>query len=98
MDDGRSISMGRGRPVATRRLLSGLAFSSVAALAGCGVPNNPNPPGSEATNTYFTATQESSPKYLDPTSSDSENETPFVSSIYEPLLGYHYLKRPYELI
>ena len=66
-------------------------------LAGCGVPNNPNPPGSEATNTYFTATQESSPKYLDPTSSYSSNETPIVFSVYEPPLRYNYLKRPYVL-
>ncbi len=66
-------------------------------LAACGVPNNPNPPGSESTNTYFTATQESSPKYLDPTSSYSSNETPITFQIYEPLLQYHYLKRPYVL-
>jgi ABC-type transport system substrate-binding protein len=75
-----------------------LGLLSIALLAGCGVPNNPNPPGSEATNTYFTASQESSPKYFDPTSSYSANETPFTYSFYEPLLGYHYLKRPYQLI
>ena len=68
-----------------------------AGLTACGVPNDPNPPGSEKTNTYFTATQESSPKYLDPTSSYSSNETPFTYQIYEPLFRYHYLKRPYVL-
>ena len=76
---------------------AGVAFVTAVLLAACGVPNNPNPPGSEATNTYFTATQESSPKYLDPTSSYSANETPFVFAVYEPLLRYHYLKRPYQL-
>jgi ABC-type transport system substrate-binding protein len=100
MDNGRSI----GAPGATiaRRLRFPHAsrwFATVLVfLAGCGVPNNPNPPGSESTNTYFTATQESSPKYLDPTSSYSESETPFVYAIYEPLFAYHYLKRPYQLI
>lgn len=67
------------------------------ALAACGVPNNPNPPGSEATNTFFTSLQESSPKYLDPTSSYSANETVFTYHIYEPPLRYNYLKRPYVL-
>ena len=74
-------------------LVAALCFG----LAGCGVPNNPNPPGSESTNTYFTAYQESSPKYLDPTSSYSTNETPITYAVYEPLLRYHYLKRPYVL-
>ena len=39
-----------------------------------------------------------SPKYLDPTSSYSNDETPFTYQVYEPLYGYHYLKRPYELV
>ena len=88
-----------GRPHLPRPLstLLSVAALSVFGLAACGVPNNPNPPGSEASNTYFTATQESSPKYLDPTSSYSANETPFVFAVYEPLLQYHYLKRPYQL-
>ena len=84
------------RPHLPRPLSTLLALSAFG-LAACGVPNNPNPPGSEGTNTYFTATQESSPKYLDPTSSYSANETPFVFAVYEPLLQYHYLKRPYQL-
>ena len=78
------------------RVRSTVAFAFLG-LAACGVPNNPNPPGSEKTNTYFTATQESSPKYLDPTSSYSTNETPITYQVYEPLYRYHYLKRPYVL-
>ncbi len=111
MDDGRSIAaravrrLGALRAVVASRLAAvagsrrtGAVAFAFAVLGGCGVPNDPNPPGSEGTNTYFTATQESSPKYLDPTSSYSANETPFTYSIYEPLLQYHYLKRPYQLI
>ncbi len=84
----------------TRRILhpSRLAYLAMfVGLTGCGVPNNPNPPGSESTNTYFTATQESSPKYLDPTSSYSANETAITFAVYETPLRYNYLKRPYQL-
>ena len=37
------------------------------------------------------------PKHLDPVSSYSENEARFISQIYEPLVQYHYLDRPYRL-
>ncbi len=68
----------------------------VAWLAGC--DNNPYPAGAAADNTLYTAFNERSPRYLDPTSSYSSNETPFTYQIYEPLYGYHYLKRPYTLV
>ena len=68
-------------------------------LTGCSeVSNNPHPLGSEKTNTIFVPILSRSPKYLDPTSSYSNDETPFTYQIYEPLYGYHYLKRPYELV
>ena len=71
----------------------------IPALTGCSkVTNNPHPSGSEKTNTLFVPFVERSPKYLDPTSSYSNDETPFTYQIYEPPYGYHYLKRPYELI
>ncbi|MGB1884104.1 MAG: ABC transporter substrate-binding protein [Gammaproteobacteria bacterium] len=38
------------------------------------------------------------PKHLDPVSSYSENEARFNAQIYEPVVQYHFLKRPYELI
>lgn len=38
------------------------------------------------------------PKTLDPAVSYSEDEITFIAQIYEPVLQYHYLKRPYELI
>jgi ABC-type transport system substrate-binding protein len=90
---------------ATRGLV--LPFALAAALVGGALPvltgceqvsNNPHPLGSERTNTMFFPFKERSPKYLDPTSSYSNDETPFTYQIYEPLYTYHFLKRPYELI
>jgi len=74
-----------------------------ACLLGCltllvACNNSPYPADAEADNTLYTAFNERSPRYLDPTSSYSSNETPFTYQIYEPLYGYHYLKRPYTLI
>jgi ABC-type transport system substrate-binding protein len=65
-------------------------------LAGC--YNSPHPQGSERTNTLFMSFQERSPRYLDPTASYANNETPVVYQVHEPLYGYHYLKRPYTLV
>ena len=59
--------------------------------------NNPHPPHSEQTNTLFVPFSGRSPKYLDPASSYSNDETPYTYQVYEPPYGYHYLKRPYEL-
>ena len=85
-----------GRKVALRT--SRLALTMlIVALGGCGIPDSPNPPGSEAENTTFLAVSQSTPKYLDPTSSYAVNETPFTYEIYEPFFRYHYLKRPYVL-
>ncbi|MEO8304877.1 MAG: ABC transporter substrate-binding protein [Betaproteobacteria bacterium] len=75
-----------------------LLLAGVSAMTGCSeVSNNPHPPGSEKTNTLFVPFVERSPKYLDPTSSYSNDESPHTYQIYEPLYGYHYLKRPYEI-
>jgi ABC-type transport system substrate-binding protein len=76
---------------------AGLLFGAVLWLAGCGIESSPNPPGSEGSNTLFTSFDESSPKYFDPTSSYSTNETPFTYSVYEAPYRYNYLKRPYAL-
>ncbi len=73
----------------------------VAALLASGcteVSNNPHPHGSELTNTLYVPFSKRSPKYLDPTSSYSNDETPYTYQVYEPPYGYHYLKRPYELV
>ncbi len=65
-------------------------------LAACS--NSPYPEGAAAENTLFNSFDERSPRYLDPTASYSNPETPYTFSTYEPLYGYHYLKRPYTLI
>lgn len=82
-------------PIGTRGAALWLAML---ALVGCSnVINSPYERGAEATNTFFTAFQERSPKYLDPTASYALDETPYTFSVYEPPLRFHYLKRPYQL-
>ncbi len=80
-----------------RGLGRGLGLGA-AALLLVSCDNNPWPHGAAASNTLFTAAKESSPRHLDPTASYWSNETPFTLSIYEPPYGYHYLKRPIELV
>lgn len=76
-----------------------LALSLGLLMAGCGdVQNNPHPAGSEYTNTMFVPFMTRSPRTLDPTSSYSNDETPYTYQVYEPPYQYHYLKRPYVLI
>ncbi|MEP6609048.1 MAG: ABC transporter substrate-binding protein [Burkholderiaceae bacterium] len=84
------------------RLVNGYCAFTLALAAFCvvgcdRVTNSPHAAGAERTNTFFTAFQERSPKYLDPTASYSIDETPYTYSIYEPLYRFHYLKRPYEV-
>jgi ABC-type transport system substrate-binding protein len=73
-------------------------------LTGCDASTGPSPinspyvSGAELDNTLYTAFTQRSPRYLDPARSYSSDETPYTYNIYEPLFGYHYLKRPYELI
>ncbi len=50
----------------------------------------------EAANILYSSFSER-PKYLDPVRAYSSNEYGFLGQIYEPVLQYHYLKRPYAL-
>ena len=72
--------------------------AAVLALAVTGCDNSPYARGATAENTLHSAFSARSPRYMDPTASYSNNETPYTFSIYEPLYGYHYLKRPYTLV
>ena len=73
----------------------GLALLAACLLAAC--TNSPYPDGSERSNTLFYTFSERSPRYLDPVASYSNPESAYTYQIYEPLYGYHYLKRPYVL-
>src|SRR3954469_6100478 len=67
-------------------------------LAGCGeVWNDPYPVAERRANIMYSSFAER-PKHLDPVQSYTEDEALFTQQVYEPLLQYHYLKRPYELV
>lgn len=83
-----------------RGLAAAVAASVLAMLAACGGEpvNSPYPRADAGQNVLHTAFTQRSPKYLDPASSYSTDETPFTYSIYEPLYAYDYLMRPYQLV
>ncbi|MEJ2362387.1 MAG: ABC transporter substrate-binding protein [Gammaproteobacteria bacterium] len=68
------------------------------ALTACGNAswNNPYPASESGKNILYAAFNER-PKHLDPAQSYSANEYEFIGEIYEPVLQYSYLKRPYQL-
>lgn len=59
--------------------------------------NNPNPASPEGLMTYQSVMSPAPPKHLDPVVSYATDESLFILQIYQPPLGYHFLKRPYEL-
>ena len=67
-------------------------------FTGCSdsVWNNPYPKTDAKQKIYYDSFTER-PKHLDPASSYSSNEYTFIGQIYEPILQYHFLKRPYQL-
>jgi len=73
-----------------------IAMGVLSLLAACN--NNPHPRDAASSNTLFSAVIENSPRHLDPTASYWSNDTPYTYQIYEPPYGYHYLKRPFELV
>lgn len=86
---------------ALRRVVSGgrwLGASLLAATTLVGCDNSPWPSGSASSNTLYAAVIENSPRHLDPTASYWSNDTPYTYQAYEPLYGYHYLKRPFVLV
>ncbi len=85
----------RGSAVARRFCL---AVSALLAVLATGCNNSPYWSGAERENTLFYAFDERSPRSLDPTQSYSNPESAYTFQVYEPPYGYHYLKRPYELI
>jgi oligopeptide transport system substrate-binding protein len=69
-------------------------------LAACLVlpscTNNPYRPSESGRNIYYD-TFTSEPKHLDPARSYAGDEYEILHQIYEPVVQYHFLKRPYEL-
>ena len=59
--------------------------------------NNPYPPSEHKQKIYYTSFTEQ-PKTLDPARAYSSNELQFIGQIYEPVLQYDYLSRPYQLV
>lgn len=61
------------------------------------VLNDPYPASQAQENIYYASFSEQ-PKTLDPARSYTSNEYQFIAQIYEPLLQYDYLARPYQLV
>ena len=83
-----------------KRAPFGRVLALLAALAGAGcaeVWNDPYPAQERGGNILYSAFTQR-PKHLDPVQSYTEDEARFTQQIYEPLVQYHYLKRPYELV
>ena len=76
-----------------------MAFLSFLFLTACDNSplNNPHENTTQTEKILYTSFAEQ-PKTLDPAKSYSQNEYAFIAQIYEPVLQYHYLKRPYELV
>ncbi len=79
--------------------LASVLSIAMMALTSCseGPWNNPNPANPEGMVTYQSIMFPAPPKHLDPVISYAADESLFILQIYQPPLGYHFLKRPYEL-
>jgi oligopeptide transport system substrate-binding protein len=82
------------------RMCAAVVLGAMLLLTGCGGPpwNNPNPRYEDDLLIYQSVMSPAPPKHLDPAISYASDESLFIMQIYEPPMGYHYLKRPYELI
>jgi len=73
-------------------------LSLAAWLSGCGeVWNDPYPAPDRGLRVLYSVFSER-PKHLDPAQSYATDESQFTMQVYEPVLQYHYLKRPYQLV
>ncbi len=79
-------------------VLTALLAASVLSGCGEGAWNNPNAPETGDESIYYSVIYAHPPKHLDPALSYASDESLFLQQIYNPPLGYHFLKRPYELI
>src|SRR5262249_41512768 len=72
-----------------------LLLTVLVALDSC--TNNPYRPSEVGQNISY-GTFRAEPKHLDPARSYSSDEYIFLTQIYEPVVQYHYLQRPYTLV
>src|SRR5262245_49344503 len=76
-------------------------FPVLAALVGClaaaGCTNNPYPDADRDEKVIYSAYTQA-PKTLDPAVSYGAEEHIITGNVYDTLLEYHYLERPYRLI
>ncbi|MDJ0789505.1 MAG: ABC transporter substrate-binding protein [Myxococcota bacterium] len=90
-----------GRPGERRLRAAGKGglFGLAAALAvwGLACSNNPYPDADETRAVYYTSISEA-PRTLDPAKAYNVTAHAITGNVYDKLLEYHYLKRPYELI
>jgi ABC-type transport system substrate-binding protein len=86
-------AMGRG---VSRLAWTAAACGGLLGLTAC--DNSPWPRGAERQNQIHSAMIENTPRHLDPTASYWSNDTLVTYQVYEPPYGYHYLKRPFELV
>jgi oligopeptide transport system substrate-binding protein len=78
------------------RRAAALALAALA-LAAPACSNNPYPGADDALRVFYTPYSEP-PKTLDPQVAYATVDHDVLSNVYETLLEYHYLKRPYELM
>lgn len=77
--------------------LCGWILAAVAALTATACDNNPYA-GHEVDRKVIYTTFGQAPRTLDPAVAYTTAANAIVSAVYDPLLQYHFLKRPYELI
>lgn len=77
------------------RLLILAVLLAAGALGAC--TNDPYPPSDEDARVLYTSFSEQ-PKTLDPAVSYTTTEHVITGNVYDTLLEYHYLARPYQLI
>lgn len=79
------------------KIIFGTIISLLLMACDGGPLNSPYPAGDpNSRNTLYSSFSER-PKHLDPARAYSSNEYAIIGQVYEPLLQYHYLKRPYQL-
>ena len=83
-----------------QRILLRLALGAVALVfAGCVAPSEPrNPAASDGGRKILRVARRNEHKSLDPVRQFDSASAQIIGNVYDTLLEYHYLRRPYELV